>query len=158
MKTKIFWGNQYVSKFNCDGSKKTKWQKFKSFIKRMIRMLFILGLLYLIFISGTYFKPVIKHVFVEREVIVETIPPVMERIAMCESGGTHYKDGQVIFNANKNGSVDIGKYQINSVWRKKATEMKLDLTKESDNEKFAMYLYHNFGTEHWYSSVKCWNK
>jgi len=69
------------------------------------------------------------------EVPVETVAPVMERIAKCESGNTHYRNGQVIFNANKGGSVDIGLYQINSIWNKKATEMKLDLTKPVQNDR-----------------------
>ncbi len=93
-----------------------------------------------------------------KEVVVDAVSPVMERIAKCESGGTHTRNGQVIFNANTNKSVDIGYFLINSIWSKKATEMGLDLTKEEDNKKFGMYLYKHFGTEPWYSSKACWNK
>lgn len=89
---------------------------------------------------------------------IEPTYPVLDRIAKCESGGTHTRNGQVIFNGNTNKSVDIGLYQINSIWSKKATEMGLDLTKEVDNKKFALYLYKTHGTEPWYSSKACWNK
>lgn len=87
------------------------------------------------------------------------IAPILKRIAECESGNTHYrKDGQVIFNPNSNGTVDVGKYQINTVWNTKATELGLDLTKEEDNEEMAEWIYANRGTEDWYSSKKCWMK
>ena len=140
----------------------TRWQVFKfkvrMLIKRLIRLSLAGGLLYGVFILGGMLNPVTTFATIEKLVPVETIPPVMERIAKCESSGTHFKDGQVIFNANTNKSVDIGKYQINSIWRKKATEMGLDLTKEKDNEEFAMYLYKTHGTEPWYSSKTCWHK
>jgi hypothetical protein len=92
------------------------------------------------------------------EVVVKEIPPVMERIAKCESGGTHYRNGQVIFNSNTNGSVDVGIYQINSVNFKDATARGFDVTKEADNVAYAQLLYAERGTEPWYSSKVCWNK
>ena len=110
------------------------------------------------YMAGAHLNP--TTVFAEKEVIREITPesPVLSRIAHCESGNKHYKDGQVIFNANKNGTVDIGRFQINSVWNKKATELGLNLTDPVDNEKMAQYIYQNFGTEPWYSSKACWNK
>jgi hypothetical protein len=60
--------------------------------------------------------------------------------------------------ANTNKTVDIGRYQINSVWNKKASELGLDLTIEADNEKMAYWIYENRGTGDWYSSEKCWKK
>jgi len=108
---------------------------------------------------GSYLNPTVKTVFAEKLVEVETIPPVMQRIAKCESGGIHKKNGQVVFNSNTNKTVDIGKYQINSIWNKKATELGLDLTVEKDNEKFAMWLYKNYGTSPWESSRRaCWDR
>src|SRR3990167_4441948 len=45
------------------------------------------------------------------------IPPVLQRIAKCESSDTHYgKSGQVLLSANTNDTVDVGRYQVNSVW------------------------------------------
>lgn len=88
---------------------------------------------------------------------------VLDRIADCESGdgtkgsATHYKNGQVLIKTNAN-SADIGKYQINSIWFKKASELGFDLTKEEDNKKMAEWIYLNRGTGDWSASQKCWNK
>ncbi len=90
--------------------------------------------------------------------------PVLQRISDCESGngkpgsGTHFKNGQVIFKANTNGTIDIGKYQINSVWDKQASQLGLDLTKEADNYAMAKWIYENRGTSDWSSSSRCWQR
>lgn len=91
--------------------------------------------------------------------------PVLDRIADCESGnGTansasqYAPSGQLLISPNTNGTVDIGKYQINSVWFKQATAMHLDLTKEADNKAMAEWIYANKGTGDWSSSSHCWNK
>lgn len=105
---------------------------------------------------GMKFAPI---VYAEKEVVkeVRVKAPVMDRIAKCESGNTHYdKNGQVLMRSNTNKSVDVGKYQINSVWFGKASELGLDITKESDNEKMAYWIYENRGTGDWYASAKCW--
>ncbi len=143
----------------------TRFQVFKYKVARFFRRLVILSMI-LGAVAGSYkvgnmtTKEV--TVFADKEVIVEVeaSSPVLERIAKCESGGTHYRKGQVIFNgANSNGSVDVGKYQINvSAWGAKATELGLDLTKEKDNEEMAKWIYKNKGTEPWYASRHCWNK
>ena len=87
------------------------------------------------------------------------IPPVLERIARCESSNQNVdKTGQVLMRANKNGSVDVGKYQINSIWFKQASDLHYDLTKPADNLAFAMWLYQNKGTGAWVDSANCWNK
>jgi hypothetical protein len=106
----------------------------------------------------------VTHANIEVEKIVEVeskaIPPVMQRIAKCESPTGHFeKDGKtVVFRTNKNGSQDIGKYQINTIHLPLATKLGYNVTVEKDNEAFAMYLYKNSGTEPWYSSEHCWNK
>lgn len=152
----INWKNQY---------KKISWftraQRFTlKWTKRIAFTAFVVGMLYGVFTAGSM-STTAQTVFAEREVIkeVEVInAPVLDRIAQCESGGQHRKNGQVIFKANTNGSVDIGKYQINSIWNQTATKMGLDLTKEEDNKKFAEYLYTNKGTQPWEASAKCWIK
>ena len=91
-------------------------------------------------------------------VVDETLPPILSRIAECESGNTHYgKSGQVLAIGNKNGSVDVGRYQINiSTWGAKATELGYDLWNEGDNEKMAVWIYENHGTEPWHLTRDCW--
>lgn len=167
MKTKIFYGNQHITSFNCDGKRYTRFGLIKMKVAQFIKRTIIVSLIVVIasyIATGSYFyaKSSISPVTVWAKSIVEVpikeISPVLARIAKCESGGVHTKDGQVIFNANTNKTVDIGKYQINSMWNKKASELGLDLTKESDNEKMAMWIYENRGTGDWYSSQSCWNK
>jgi hypothetical protein len=132
-------------------------------LKGVLKVAIVLSVIYAIYffgkLNGT--STIYKSNVEVKEVIVEVTKKsqVMERIAKCESSTGHYgPSGQVIFNANNNGSVDVGKYQINTVWFKKATELGYDLTVEEDNEAFAMWIYDNRGTEDWYSSKKCWNK
>lgn len=140
----------------------TKWQVFKYNLVVGIRKAVFVGAFTGLVVGTalTYRELVPKVAHAEKEVYIksEELSPVMQRIAKCESGGQHYKNGQVIFNANTNGTVDIGYLQINSVWNKKATELGLDLTKEKDNKKFGQWLYENRGTEDWYSSKACWQK
>ena len=146
----------------------TKWEVFKYKTARLIRKVFLLAmgvlatsLMVLILLNihkdeTVIFERITDTQYVESET---EIPPVMQRIAECESNGSHYApSGQVVTNGNSNGTVDIGIYQINLYyWSDKATELGYDLTKEEDNIAFAMYLYHNHGTEAWIWSKKCWN-
>ena len=142
----------------------TKWQVFKFKVRKFIGRVVLLGLIGFVlwgaFKLGAELNP--ATIYTKAEVIKE-VPikaPVMDRIAVCESGGQHLdKNGQVQLNANTNGSVDIGKYQINNkAWGKKATELNLNLFVEEDNKAMAQYIYETHGTEPWYSSKKCWQR
>lgn len=162
--TKIFWGNQYVTKFNCDGRKRTKFQRFVLYVKYYLiqsaKVCIALWILVGVFHAGAKFIPQ-TPVYAEREVVKEVAikSPVLDRIAKCESGNMHMKDGQVILNANNNGSVDAGVFQINvKIWGKVAASQGLNLMIEKDNREFANYLYRHFGTEPWIWSKSCWNK
>lgn len=113
---------------------------------------------------GKATTPQVSYANVEVEKIVEveskTIPPVLQRIANCESGSKHFdKSGQVLMRGNTNKTVDIGIMQINEYyWGKKASELGYDLTKEKDNWAMAKWIYANHGTEPWVHSKTCWNK
>lgn len=142
----------------------TKWQVFKyklaMFVRRVLIGSFLLGASYGLFMIGRVTTEPIK-VYADKEVIIEVKgkSPVMDRIAKCESGGKHTDStGQVLMRSNTNKTVDVGKYQINSVWFKKATELGFNITREEDNEQFAYWLYENRGTVDWYPSKDCWNK
>ena len=140
----------------------TMWQVIKYRTARFFRRLVILAGLLLavtaVFNLGSQLNPTIKEVEAIKEVEVKTITPILKRIANCESPKGHYENGQVLLRANKNGSVDIGKYQINTLWAKKATELGLNLMNEQENEQFAVWLYENRGTEDWVWSKPCWQK
>lgn len=99
------------------------------------------------------------------------VPPVMQRIARCESRSNQYcsddaiahrlckaaQKGQVLQRANTNGTIDTGKYQLNSsYWGAELSAQGFDITKEKDNEAAALYIYANHGTGPWSSSSSCW--
>lgn len=82
-----------------------------------------------------------------------SVPPVLERIAQCESEGRQFKDdGSVLVSRTR----DIGLFQINRIHKKEALEMGYDLDTIDGNTLFALYLYKNQGTSPWNSSKRCW--
>lgn len=154
---------------------KTKLQVFMELVWKRIKQIFwtgvVVGAICLVYIYGHEMgeagqKPEIINV-VQAD---NGVAPILSKIADCESGerlsngkakkgsASHYgKNGQVNVYGNKNATVDIGKYMVNSYyWGKKATEMGLDIWKEVDNEKMAIWIYENEGTEPWSSSYNCW--
>jgi len=86
---------------------------------------------------------------------------MLAKIAKCESGGKQFfDDGRVVLNVNKDGSADVGAYQINLRYHgAQITRMKLDVVNsEEDNRAFAEYLYQLNGTADWSASKHCWSK
>lgn len=90
---------------------------------------------------------------------IELASPILERIASCESHGHQLNpSGQVLLNVNNNGTVDIGRYQINSIHEAEATKLGYDLFTLEGNSAYAKYLYSTRGTSDWSSSAKCWSR
>ena len=140
-----------------------KWRTIR-FFRKVLWASFIAGMIVGAYKMGTHSVGVETYA-AQKIVEVPVRGAVLDRIAGCESEGnplskgSHYdKNGQVRIGVNNNGTTDVGKYQINTVWHKKAHELGLDLTKEADNEKMATWIYENRGTEDWYPSKKCWQK
>lgn len=165
--TKIFYGNQYIEKFNCDGKKYTKWQVLKYRITKFLKKLFIttaivasvVGIAYGSFKAGATLSPV--TVFADKIVNVPVTPvsPVLIRIEKCESDDMqNNSQGQTLIHVNSNGSYDQGEYQINSTWNTEATKLGYNLSTADGNQNMAQYLYENVGTSPWSSSSKCWSK
>lgn len=157
----MFYGNQYKY-LNLD----SPWKQIVKTIKRSILVSAVIvtaGWLVCGGIAYEHFTSKPSVVFAKE--IVQAPAPVLDRIADCESGNggkkgtaTHYRNGQVLIMPNTNKTVDIGYYQINSIWNKKAAELGFDLTKEADNKSFGRWLYANYGTEPWVYTKSCWNK
>lgn len=128
----------------------------KNFLKEMHPIFIGLGIGILCYIPLYIYFPSIREI--EKPIEIQS-SPVMDRIMNCESSGQHLslKDGQVIVHVNKDGTYDVGVYQINSIWNQTATKLGYNLFLEVDNKAFAMWLYKNKGTGPWYSSQKCWN-
>jgi hypothetical protein len=100
---------------------------------------------------------VVQHT---RVVIVQddSLPPVLQRIAQCESRGQHFtRDGQVV--RGKQNRHDTGLFQINAlVWGKKARDLGYDIHTREGNEQMARYLFEQYGSVPWQSSATCWNR
>jgi len=165
-KCKIFFGNQHIKTIEVDGKRYTRGQAFRIKSTRMIKRILTTGALTVgvAWIAVGFLHIGLANartVQVEKEVVkeVRSVPPILKRIMECESGYKHYdKSGQVLTRGNKNLTVDTGIAQINTVWHKTASGMKLDITKEEDNIQFAIWLFDNYGSEPWYSSKNCWSK
>lgn len=146
-----------------------RFSSFKSALKRMLKFAIRWGLIsiagYALFMGGALLYSTSTVVAETKTVIADRHAPILDRIADCESGNgkpgsaSHYKNGQVILKGNDNHTVDIGKYQVNlTYWGAKASQLGLDLTKEEDNYKMALWIYENKGTTDWSASMKCWYK
>lgn len=101
-------------------------------------------------------KPEIEDIKIIRmiEKVFGKDAPVMIKIAECESGLRHTKNGEVIVSPTS----DSGLFQINQVHKKRLAELKLDPKKLEDNIKFAKVLFDERKTNPWYMSKECWNK
>lgn len=86
------------------------------------------------------------------------IPPVMRKIAVCESGNRQFDEAGNVLHGEMHVA-DVGKYQINSaVWEQDAKKLGYDIFTEQGNEQFALELYRRFNTLPWESSRACWGK
>lgn len=152
-KTNVFYGNQYTVK-----------GEFKRIIKESLKVVMFMS-----FISGSIMgiygfgsaSTSAQVVYASVPTPVATMPdiPVLDRIEKCESSDMQFNNqGQVLIHVNSNGTYDTGEFQINSIWNATATKMGYDLTKASDNEAFAQWLFLNKGSSAWSDSSKCWSK
>jgi hypothetical protein len=101
----------------------------------------------------------VSHMLQETRVVIvkdDTLPPVMQRIARCESQGQHFtKDGKVV--RGKRNPQDTGLFQINTaIWGKKAQELGYDIHSQEGNQQMARYLFENYGSVPWQTSAACW--
>jgi hypothetical protein len=104
---------------------------------------------------------VVPHLGQQTRVVIvkdETLPPVLHRIAQCESNGQHWTRNGKILRGTRNGH-DTGLFQINTVvWGKKAQELGYDIRTREGNIHMARYLFEHYGSVPWQSSVTCWNR
>ncbi len=87
----------------------------------------------------------------------QTLPPILDAIAFCESSGRQFnEDGSVV--TGKINPYDIGKWQINILYHgDRAKELGIDLYTEEGNREFALLLYNEQGTKPWSWSSSCWS-
>ena len=84
------------------------------------------------------------------------LPPILRKIAACESRNTHYDRQGRVLRGTRNPH-DVGKYQINAaVWGAVAAQQGYDLYDEHGNEQMARYLLAHYGSVPWQQSAACW--
>ena len=85
------------------------------------------------------------------------LPPILQKIAECESSGRHTnEDGEVIKGVIN--SFDTGLFQINELYHGEAAEkMGLDIFTLAGNVKYALHLFETQGTQPWSASEFCWS-
>ena len=168
---KIYYNDKLYAKV--DINKKTKKSNFERKFTAGILIFFAMV------IGGSFFfedttvvkeveAKVIEPIVIEKIVKVkdDTIPPILKKIALAESMNSHYCTEKLVVKRlckkSEVGQVlrgvkdrqDIGKFQISLKFHKEQAEkMNLDLFKESDNEKYALWLFNNQGSVPWSASA-----
>ena len=85
------------------------------------------------------------------------LPPILQKIAECESSGRHTDENGEVIKGVIN-SFDTGLFQINELYHGEAAkEMGLDIFTLAGNVKYALHLFETQGTQPWSASAKCWN-
>jgi len=79
-------------------------------------------------------------------------------VAQCESDGEQFdKKGNVKTNVNPNGTIDRGKWQINSGHDEELEGLPhINIETEAGNEAFARILYERNELDDWQASRHCW--
>ncbi len=145
----------------------TRWQVLKYKFFKAVRWFLIragIGAIAVALLFTGYFyhsvtTPNLNVINTIQVVAKNEVAPILHKICMAESGCQQFaKNGLPIMHANSNGSVDIGKYQINSAaWGTKAKALGYDLLSEKGNEAMATWILENKGSGPWYSSEQNWN-
>ncbi len=79
------------------------------------------------------------------------IPLILEKIAKCESGGKQFNaDGSVVRHYNKNGTIDYGYMQINSIHILEAEKLGIDIMTQKGNLRMALILFRRHGAKIWF--------
>jgi hypothetical protein len=169
----VFHGNQHVKL----GFIKRTVLKVKRFVKWFWMWTKVLGVTailvacfaegYRLYMTDDLSETIVHEVKAEQKEII--IPEQLQHIADCESGrrdkkgrayrnsATHFDtDGTVLERGNTDRSIDIGWAQNNSIHKKEAKRMGLDLRDERNNKEFALHLYKTEGSTPWKSSLSCW--
>lgn len=127
--TKIFYGNQYVGKFNCDGSKKSEHKEAKRFIRNSIVALFVLGAGVGAIVAGYKIGALsnVQFVMAQKEVDVTDVRfnrkiedmkmKLVDELMNCESPGYKDEDGLITYDPQRGNTVaskipSIGRLQF----------------------------------------------
>ncbi len=144
----------------------SRWQVAKYRFFKALRWLIIrtgiavaaTAVLFGAYLYGSLTTPNLTAINTIVTVAAKDVAPILHKICMAESSCQQFdKNGIPTMHANTNGSVDIGKYQINNrVWGATAKKLGYDLMTEEGQDKMATYLLENKGSGPWFSSSKNW--
>ena len=168
--TKIFYGNQYITSFKCDGKKYSRLQSIKNQIVRVtkntLKILAIFLLATWISLGGFWYgKNNVKPQTIWAESIKE-VPiaiqfediPMLVRICKAESGNRQFNSSGDVLRGKVNPS-DLGYCQINEyIHNDTARKLGMDIFTEKGNKDYAIYLFLREGSTPWNSSKSIWNK
>ena len=165
--TKIFYGNQYVESFKCNGRVLSKTKRFflqlQDSVKRITLALGFVSLIGWSVVIGGKINTNTNTVYAEKEVIKEVgikfeDIPMLVKICKAESGGKQFKVNGDVVRGVVNPS-DIGYCQINEyINNDEARRLGYDIYTEQGNKDYAVYLFLTRGTEPWNSSRNIWCK
>lgn len=86
----------------------------------------------------------------------DALPPVLLKIAYCESGNRQFKASGEMVVGDQNPD-DWGRFQINrKAHQAEADKLGYDLRTWEGNTAFALWLYEREGTWPWRYSASCW--
>lgn len=164
-KTHIFFGNQHVESFNCNGRVLSKTRMFflklgESVKRIMLALGFVSVVAWAVYIGG---KINTNTVYADKEVIKEVgikfeDIPMLVKICKAESGGKQFKANGDVVRGMVNPS-DIGYCQINEyINNDEARRLGYDIYTEKGNKEYAVHLFLTRGTEPWNSSRHLWCK
>ena len=88
----------------------------------------------------------------------QALPPILNKVAMCESGGRQFNENGHVLRGVVNHK-DVGLFQINEDYHlASATYMGLNIYTEEGNRAYALALYNSQGLAPWKASKYCWSK
>lgn len=133
-------------------------------LRRTVMLLMVAAMVYIIHLFITQNPNLQDRIYQARaeEIVMgegpEPPPPILTKIAKCESGNTQYdKDGKVL--KGRVDSMDTGKYQISKrYWSDEAQRQGYNIDTEEGNEAMAKWILNNRGTVDWSASQRCWNR
>lgn len=87
---------------------------------------------------------------------VAELPPIMQKIAWCESGHRQFDENGEVLRGRQNPQ-DVGLFQINEYYHlEDSKKLGYDIYTIEGNIAYALYLYQQQGTTPWNWSRECW--
>lgn len=179
-KTKMFYGNQFIGAFKCDGRKYSRIGYQIMLAKRMAQKSLIAASVLVIggwlvtagiFIARTTIEPNTVYakdntMYILNSKIDSLKDDVVAQLMSCESGGHKEEDGIIIFDSNNKASIGQAQFQVNTVihyskllygktvTRKEAVLIAIDKDRAAQLTKDIMFKTKNMAGKDWVNCNK----